>query len=362
MRPKPYARGRCHVANYWTQVQILSADVARSHSIPMPGETTLLVRAVEHAALRFALASMPTDGTGFRRIAFFLQSHGHSVPLCLVGEHVADRAVRPLMELLVIGGANIQVLPYIAHISNHKRLDTLLMQCRDESTCLFVFHIGYLMFQFPQLLLLGTNEFLSATRAFLLPVDLLVQMFLELVAILSLGTQMPPIEDMRLLTIMRDGHVYLTEVNACYFLTCGSRMRLYLVGGNRFILRACPVDHHSSRKFPRPIEEERFIAFPVRQAQFPIGEFHGRAFVLDFEVPLALTRWVSIRIACLFAFPPRFEGGEKGLHTGIGGMGMQFLRGEEAHEVFGLEPEFLMPDGAPEEDERLRIQLSAFMG
>ena len=139
-------------------------------------------------------------------------------------------------------------------------------------------------------------------------------------------------------------------------------MRFSFIGRNRFILRACPVDHDRGRQFPRPIKDEWLIAFAIREPQFPICKFHGTLLVLDAEVPLALARWVGIGIAHLFAFPPRFERGKEGLHTGIGSMSMQFLGGEEAHEVLGLEPQSLMPDGAPEEDERLGIELPAFMG
>src|SRR3989442_435745 len=73
---------------------------------------------------------------------------------------------------------DIQVLPNIADIPNYKRLDTFSMQCRDQSACLFMFHIGDLMLEFPQLFLLGTNEFLAATRTFLRAVDLLGKMLL----------------------------------------------------------------------------------------------------------------------------------------------------------------------------------------
>jgi hypothetical protein len=178
MRPKPYPDGRCHVANYWTQVQILSSDVTRSHTIAMPGETTLLVRAVEHTALRFRFTPMPTHWTGLARVAFLLQIHDHAMPLSLIGEHMADCTMGPLMEFLIVLGANIQVLPDIADITNHKRLDTFSMQCRDQSACLFMFHIGYLIFEFLELFLLGPNEFLATTGAFLLPINLLVKMLL----------------------------------------------------------------------------------------------------------------------------------------------------------------------------------------
>ena len=90
MRIEPHARGRCHNANYWTQVQILSSDVTGSHAIPMPGEATLCIGTVEHSAYGLALALLSTDGTRLARIVLILQGNTHPEPLCLIGEHVPD--------------------------------------------------------------------------------------------------------------------------------------------------------------------------------------------------------------------------------------------------------------------------------
>ncbi len=83
----------------------------------MPGETALLVRAVEHTPLWLALALMPTDGTGFRGVAFLLEGYHHAKPFSLVREHVTDIPMRPLVEFLVLLGANIQILPDIPDIA-----------------------------------------------------------------------------------------------------------------------------------------------------------------------------------------------------------------------------------------------------
>src|SRR5260221_13461892 len=120
------------------------------------------------------------------------------------------------------------------------------------------------MLEFPQLCVFGTNEPLAATGAFLLPVDLLGQMLLHLVAILPLRSEQASVENMRLSAIMADGHVYLAQINACYLLTQSSSMRRKLIGGNGFVLSTRPVDHHRLRKFPRPIPNEWFVAFAIR--------------------------------------------------------------------------------------------------
>src|SRR2546425_3517205 len=134
-------------------------------------------------------------------------------------------------------------------------------------------------------------------------------MFLQLVTVLPLATQQATIDDVRVLAIMRDRHVYLAQIDTGDLLTCGGRMRLYLVGRNGFVLGARPVDDDRLREFPWPIQDERFIATPIRESQFPICEFHGTPLVLDFEVPLASPGWMCIGIAQLFALPPGFERG-----------------------------------------------------
>ena len=96
MRRKPYACGGCHLRNYVGDTEfptILVSDIAGSHSVPMPGEAASLVRAVEHAALWSALASMPTFGAGLSCTPFLLQGDAQTSALCLVGKQVPDAAM-----------------------------------------------------------------------------------------------------------------------------------------------------------------------------------------------------------------------------------------------------------------------------
>src|SRR6266436_8535459 len=181
MRPEPYPRGRCHNANYWTQVQILSSDVAGSHSITVPGEATLFIGTVEDAPLRLTLAPMSTDRTRLAGVAFLLQGYHHAVPLSLIGEQMPHGPMRPLMEFLIVGGANIHVLSDMPDIANDHGLHALCMQCGNKMRGLLVLDIPNLMLEFPELFLLGTNEFLPPTGTFLLPVDLLRKMLLQFV-------------------------------------------------------------------------------------------------------------------------------------------------------------------------------------
>src|SRR2546426_1736573 len=94
------------------------------------------------------------------------------------------------------------------------------------------------------------------------------------------------------------------KINACHFValwlygTC-----LLLVGRNGFILTACPMDNYRLGEFPRPIEYERDIALPIGQSEHAVLEQHGRAFVLDAEIPFALPGWFGSRV-CLASFPP----------------------------------------------------------
>ena len=135
MRRKPYACGGCHLRNYVGDAKfptILVSDIASSHSVPMPGKTALLLRAVEHAPLWSALAPMPTFGAGLGRMPFLLQGHDHSQSFCLVGKQVPDTAIGPLMDFLVVGGAHIVVLPNIPNIANDHGLHAILIQRGNE--------------------------------------------------------------------------------------------------------------------------------------------------------------------------------------------------------------------------------------
>jgi hypothetical protein len=88
----PHADGGCHIPDYWAAAQILLPDVDRANRVPMPGQATLLVRAVEHAPTHLALAPMPTPWARARRVGLLLQGDLHPAPLGLVGKFEADAA------------------------------------------------------------------------------------------------------------------------------------------------------------------------------------------------------------------------------------------------------------------------------
>lgn len=69
-----------------------------------------------------------------------------------------------------------------------------------------------------------------------------------------------------------------------------------------------------------------------------------------------MCRWV-----CLAPLPPTGKRGKEGFNTRIGGMSVQLGAGEQALQMFLLEPKALMPHGPPEEDERLALEQATFM-
>jgi hypothetical protein len=142
VRPKPQTRGQCHAANYWELTQILVSNVDAANAVPVVHPSTL--RAMKHTV--FHLASyMPTAGTGTAGVVLILQGHSHAQPLCLVGELEAHRAMRPLVDFLVVGMPNIVVLPDISHIANDYGLHACLMQRGEKPRGLFVLNILDLM-------------------------------------------------------------------------------------------------------------------------------------------------------------------------------------------------------------------------
>ncbi|HEY6284727.1 MAG TPA: hypothetical protein VIX20_03630, partial [Ktedonobacteraceae bacterium] len=133
----------------------------------------------------------------------------------------------------------------------------------------------------------------------------------------------------------------------------------FVIGGNGFVLGACPVKDHRLGQTPGPVEDQRFVTLAIGKTKVAIFELHRRPFVLDPEVPLAPPGRLGIGIACLCALPPTGKAGKERLDTGICGVSVQLLRGEEPHQMFWLQPDTLAPYGAPEKDQRSGIELAA---
>ncbi len=117
MRGKPQTCGRCHHANYWELTQILLPDIDRSHPVPVIDEPATLVRAAKDAARDLA-PHVQTLWTSAGGIRLFLQEDFHPQARGLVGELLANAAMRPLVDFLVIGVTNIGSLSQISHIAN----------------------------------------------------------------------------------------------------------------------------------------------------------------------------------------------------------------------------------------------------
>lgn len=158
MWPKPHARGRCHPANYWAAAQILLPDIDGSYAISMPTEAASFVRTPEDPPLWLALPDMPTYRTGARGVVLILQSNRHATPFRFIGEQVPHMPMRPLVNLLVVGGADIVVLPDSAHIANDQRLHAFSVQRGNELCGLFVLDILDLVFELAELPLLGLDQ------------------------------------------------------------------------------------------------------------------------------------------------------------------------------------------------------------
>jgi hypothetical protein len=119
----------------------------------------LALGTAKHSALHLA-AYIPTARAGPTGVAFILQSYGHAHSLSFVGKLKADRAMRPLVYLLIVGMPNIVVLSNIAHIANDKRLHSCLMQSGDQCARLSVLNILDLMLDLPELPFLGSYQLL----------------------------------------------------------------------------------------------------------------------------------------------------------------------------------------------------------
>ena len=266
------------------------------------------------------------------------------------------------MDLLVVFGANIIVLSNASHIANHERSHACLLQRGDKSARLLVLDLADLVLDLLELFLLGADDALVPLASLLhLAVDAAIEPGLQLVTVLHLGAQQAPVQDVRGLPVMRYRHVDLAQVHSGGLSWWeGAVERRLCVGGDSFVLAARPADDQRLGQVPIPWQEEWCVATPIREAKTPVFKVHSRAFVFDPEVPLPFV-WGSCVRVFLTPLSPAFEGREKGFHTGIRRMGVKRARGEEQLEVLLLEKDPFVPDGAPEEDERLCIELAALM-
>ena len=138
-------------------------------------------------------------------------------------------------------------------------------------------------------------------------------MLFELVLILSLGSEQAPIENMRVLAIRGDCRMDFTGIDTCRmqgapllvvpFLPFWQVRAKELIGSDGFILLPCPVNDHGLRERPGPLKQERIIATTIGQAQGAFGKFHGRAFILDTEVPFTPTWRMRVRIGFVALTP-----------------------------------------------------------
>jgi hypothetical protein len=65
------------------------------------------------------------------------------------------------VQLLIILGAYIEVLPDSAHIANDERLHTICVECGYQCTRLLMFDISDLVLEFPEVFLFRFDQFLA---------------------------------------------------------------------------------------------------------------------------------------------------------------------------------------------------------
>ncbi len=159
---------------------------------------------------------------------------------------------------------------------------------------------------------------------------------LELVLILLLRTQEPPVQDMGVLAIVGDGQVDLTQINARHTLfhqgQAGLDHRLHPVSSDGLILLACPVDHHRLGSPPGPIQDKRGVTLAIGEDEVPLLLSNRGAFVLNAKVPATTPGRFRVAIT-LAPRPPAFQSSKEGLHARIGCMGMELLGGVPAHHL-----------------------------
>ena len=172
------------------------------------------------------------------------------------------------MQFLIVGVTNIVALPDSAHVANHERSHACLLQRGYQCARLLVLDLADLVFDLLELFLLGADDALAPLGAFLhTPIDAAIELGLQLVAVLHLGAQEPPVQDMRVVSIVGDCHMHLAKVHSSDFSWReGAVERRLCVGGDGFVLGARPADDHRLGQFPLPWQEEWCVALPIGEA------------------------------------------------------------------------------------------------
>jgi hypothetical protein len=131
--------------------QILLSDVDAANPITVIGPATL--GATKDAPLDLA-SYIQAVWAGPRGVVFILQSHLHPQSFGFVGELVADAAMGPLVNFLVVGMPNIGILSEVSNVADDHRLHASLLQRGDKVGGLLMFEVLDLMFKLFRLLLL----------------------------------------------------------------------------------------------------------------------------------------------------------------------------------------------------------------
>ena len=75
--------------------------------------------------------------------------------------------MRPLVDFLIVLGANTGLSSEIAHVADHGGRHACLTQRGDKSRSLLVLDLSYLLFYFLELFVLGADDPLASLRPFL---------------------------------------------------------------------------------------------------------------------------------------------------------------------------------------------------
>lgn len=301
------------------------------------------------------LLTTPTGRTGLGCVGFILQDNHHASTFALVREQEARLAAYHLMNLLVGLRAIVESLPDVPHIANDYRLDTIAMECRNKSGRLLVLNIADLVIEFAKLFALALDKFPSALRAARFRVYLAGKFCFDLVLVLADRAQLAAIQDRAVLAIVGYGHVDFAQIHARRLVASRfgylfSRVRRY-----RFVLLTLPTNNQRARHGERPIQNQGRIAFAVGKNQLAITMPDSRVLVFNTKEPPAAARRICARVG-LAPRPPRFERCEKGLHTGVGSVGVEVIGVKPSHHAGRFQPHALMPHRSPKPDNCIRVE------
>jgi len=276
-----------------------------------------------------------------------------------------DSPERSLMEPLVLHLPTVVSDPDAAHIADDELPDSCFVQSLYPRRRQLVLDVPNLVVQLPKLTLLGLDQSFTALTSFLLPVNPGGKFRLEFLAIATLGSEEPSIQNDMDILGSHDRRMDFTEINGREQSFGRQPIICYLIRRPQFVFSAIPayLDLNRLRMGPA-VDDDRICSSGVGQNELPILDLDCLIRPDDLEVAFVLSRRTKLRIYPT-GLSPRLERRHEALDRLLGGLRVEGrwlpVGKNPLKSAFG-KPYVLATDIAPEPDLCQRVYSAGFLG